>query len=251
MKQLLPLPRLIAVDLDGTLLKRDKRVDGRTLDALNACRNRGIYLAFVTGRTLEKSAEYLALLRPDAAVLSYGAHILINGQTVYRRYMSPAVANRLLQSVRCARYIRYQLDDGTVYTDWPKEPARTLDRSAPIRRRVGHLCAWEVPEAQALSAARSARASLSQLCASDWCHFSAYGCNKGRGLKQALSFLSLPEGCGVGFGDEDCDIGFFRVCGVGVAMQNADQRTKSAADYITESNENAGVAAFLENCILR
>lgn len=250
MTQPFPFPRYIALDLDGTLLTKDKQVDPRTRAALDACRQRGCRLIFVTGRTFEKSEAYLRLLRPDAAVLSYGAHVLADGKTVFRRYMSARVGDRLMRGLKNARYIRFQQEGGACFTDRPGEDGLPLDRAAPVPRRLDHLCAWDVPAEQAVLLARRARCSLTQLCGSRWCSFAALGCDKGSGLKRALAFLSLPAGCGIGFGDEDCDIAFFRVCGAGAAMANADERTLRAADWVTQSNEDQGIARFIERHIL-
>ena len=243
--------RLLAFDLDGTLLPRDKRLTERTLRALNACREKGLLLVLDTGRAEQAARAYLDALRPDAAVLSYGGHVIVQGRTVFRRFMSPEVAGRVMRRVKEARCLRCQTEDGLRYT-WGREEngCLPLDRDAPVARRVDHICAWDLPEELARKIAREEGCSLSQLCASRWCNFSPYGCNKGSGTRRVFKALGLSCGTGVGFGDEDCDLGFFRVCGMGVAMANGDEATRTQADFVTESCEEDGVAAFLERYIL-
>lgn len=243
-------PRIIAVDLDGTILTRDKQVSARTLNALKSCQRQGILLAFVTGRAYARAKRYMESIRPDAAVLSYGAHVMVGGETIYRRYISARVGNRILQEVKNAEYIRYQTECGECFTDRNEENCLPLDRDAVIKQRLDHLCVWGLPAPRAISVSREIRCSLTQLCGSDWCNFAAYGCSKEQGFRRLMNHLGVPEGSGIGFGDEDCDIGFFRACGTGVAMRNGDQATKKAADYVTESNEKDGVALFLEKHIL-
>ena len=65
----LQMPRIIAVDLDGTILTRDKQVSPRTLSALKSCQLQGIRLAFVTGRAYGRAREFMERIEPDAAVL--------------------------------------------------------------------------------------------------------------------------------------------------------------------------------------
>ena len=243
-------PRIIAVDLDGTILTRDKQVSARTLNALKSCQRQGILLAFVTGRAYARAKKYMESIRPDAAVLSYGAHVMVGGETIYRRYISARVGNRILQEVKNAEYIRYQTENGEYFTDRKEENTLALDRDAVIGQRLDHLCAWGISAGQAVAISKRVRCSLTQLCGSDWCNFAAYGCSKERGFRRLMNHLGVPEGSGIAFGDEDCDIGFFRACGTGVAMRNGDQATKKAADYVTESNEEDGVALFLERNIL-
>ena len=98
--------RLIAVDLDGTLLTREKDISPRTLRALEVCRSRGILLAFVTGRSEASARPYLEQLRPEAAALAYGAHILLRGETAFRQCMAPATATKVLRGAGEASRLR-------------------------------------------------------------------------------------------------------------------------------------------------
>lgn len=246
----LQIPSYIAVDLDGTILTRDKHITQRTLNALKSCQRQGILLAFVTGRTYAGARKFIEIIKPDAAVLSYGAHVMAGDATIYRRYISARVGSKLLRKVKNAEYIRFQSENGECFTDRDEDNCLPLDRNAVIKQRLDHLCAWGLPAEQAITISRQIRCSLTQLCASDWCNFAAYGCNKESGFRRLLTYLKLPAGRGIAFGDEDCDIGFFKVCGTGVAMKNGDRATKTAADHVTESNEEDGVAVFLERNIL-
>ncbi|MBR6186330.1 MAG: HAD family phosphatase [Clostridia bacterium] len=243
--------RLLAFDLDGTLLPPDKRLTERTLRALDACRERGLLLAFATGRTELGAKAYLDAVRPDAAVLSYGSHVIVRGRTVFRRFLSPKVATRVMRRAKDASSLRCQTEDGVRLTCGREEiGCLPLDRDAPITRRVDYLSAWDLPQEQARLIAREERCCLSQLCASRWCNFNPYGCSKGSGMRRAFEALGLPFGAGLAFGDEDCDLAFFRVCGMGVAMANGDEATRAKADFIAESCGEDGVAAFLERYIL-
>ena len=250
-KTLFSSVRLLAVDLDGTLLPRSKQVTSRALRALEACRRRGILLAVVTGRAERSAVSYLEELQPDAAVLSYGAQIMIRGKTVYRRYISADTANRILRRAEGAHCLRCQTEDGVRYIRGREEAnCLPLEGHGPFSLRMDHICAWDLPEETARQIAREERCSLSQLIGSRWCNFAPYGCNKGTGTRRAFAALGLEPGTGLAFGNEDCDLGFFRVCGIGVATRNSDEATLAGADFVTESCEEDGVAAFLERYIL-
>ena len=69
-------------------------------------------------------------------------------------------------------------------------------------------------------------------------------------MRRVFQALGLTAGMGLAVGDEDCDLGFFRVCGTGVAMKNGDEATRARADYVAGSCGEDGVAAFLEQYIL-
>lgn len=85
----------------------------------------------------------------------------------------------------------------------------------------------------------------------DWYKFTKSGITKEKAI------LAVCEACHadvseiIAFGDDYADIGMLKLCGVGVAMDNAVQEVKDIADDITLSNEEDGVAAYLEKWIKR
>ena len=242
--------RLIAVDLDGTLLTRAKTVTERAQKAIAACRERGMLFAFATGRSYGHALPFIEQLRPDAAVLNYGAHIIIGGQTLFHRRMSPRVANQVRHAAAEARRIRFGLENDLHFDENPSSGDLPLNRNAPFDTRVEYLSAWDLPEEKARLIAKEYGCALTQIVGSRWCNFGPRGTGKGAGMKKVMRALNIERGQAIGFGDEDCDIEFFRACGTGVAMANGDEATKKAADFITKSNENDGVAAFLYDNIL-
>ena len=84
----------------------------------------------------------------------------------------------------------------------------------------------------------------------DWYKFTKSGITKEKAI------LAVCEACHgdvseiVAFGDDYADIGMLKICGVGVAMGNAVQEVKDIADDITLSNEEDGVAVYLEKRVI-
>ena len=74
--------------------------------------------------------------------------------------------------------------------------------------------------------------------------------NKGTGLISLGRLLGIRREEIMAFGDGDNDIAMLKEAGVGVAMANAEEAVKAAADYITLSNEEEGVADAIEKLIL-
>lgn len=72
------------------------------------------------------------------------------------------------------------------------------------------------------------------------------GIDKGVALEQLLDCYGMQRSQLIAFGDSHNDIDMLRIAGMGVAMGNAEQEVKQAADHITLSNEEDGVAVFLE-----
>jgi len=217
--------RLLVFDLDGTLLAKDKSITPRTMESLAACRRRGIMIAFATGRTWKDAAPVLDLLEPDAAALSYGAHVMVRGRTVFRRFMSQSVATGLLCRIRDAARISWQLENGDDRQFSAEDGVTCPVFSLNAGGRVDHVYAWGLPWQTARNAAKDCGCALTQLVGSAWCSFGPRGTGKKPGTALVMRSLSVSRGQAVGFGDESCDIGIFRACGNGVAMGNADEET--------------------------
>lgn len=79
--------------------------------------------------------------------------------------------------------------------------------------------------------------------------FTAQGIDKARALSVALPERGIDPSELVAFGDGQNDIPMLRLAGVGVAMANATDEVKGAADMVTLSNNEDGIAAALENLL--
>lgn len=73
--------------------------------------------------------------------------------------------------------------------------------------------------------------------------------NKGNAISELLNHLELKKDNAIGFGDHINDYDLFKEVGFKIAMKNADDKLKQHADYITLSNDENGVAHFLNNFI--
>ena len=79
-----------------------------------------------------------------------------------------------------------------------------------------------------------------------WYKMSKKNATKERAIENLCSYLNLPAEKIVAFGDDFNDIGMLKLCGKGVAMGNAISEVKSVADEICLSNEEDGVARWIE-----
>ena len=68
--------KMIALDLDGTLLNDDSKVSSYTMSILEKCKETGIKIAIATGRSREAAEEIIDLIKPDFSLLNYGDFIL-------------------------------------------------------------------------------------------------------------------------------------------------------------------------------
>ena len=75
--------------------------------------------------------------------------------------------------------------------------------------------------------------------------------DKGKGLMHLAEHLGLDASDTIAFGDSSNDLSMLRAAGIGVAMGNASEEVKSACDAVTLTNDQDGVAAYLEQLLLR
>jgi hydroxymethylpyrimidine pyrophosphatase-like HAD family hydrolase len=77
------------------------------------------------------------------------------------------------------------------------------------------------------------------------------GIGKGTSITKLGSFMNVDINKIIAIGDYNNDISMFKAAGIGVAVSNAIDEVKAVADYIAESNDDDGVAKFIESVILK
>ncbi|HYF78977.1 MAG TPA: Cof-type HAD-IIB family hydrolase [Symbiobacteriaceae bacterium] len=280
--------RLIALDLDGTLLTSRHEITPRTREALRAARERGIVATVATGR----SPHSARLISRD---IGGGPIICCNGAAVYDEAGNPVSIKPIPQAplLRClevcieaglllecytelGNYMDRPVAHMLAYKRWflPRLSwARGLQALARIWRRnhvkpVRNLLKWAeqpdhpkvlkvmvVGEAANLgqAAARLGREVPGLSLTSSGrenIEVMAAGVNKGHGLQMLAARLKIPREALIAFGDSDNDLEMLTYAGTGVAMGNANDAAKAAAARVTGTNNEDGVAAAIEEMCL-
>jgi hydroxymethylpyrimidine pyrophosphatase-like HAD family hydrolase len=266
------LPRLIATDLDGTLVRSDETVSEYSVSVLRKVREAGIAVAGVTGR----GARLIDLCRRDLPeadffVLAQGAYVLdqrdLDATAVLRRRQIPgadlARALALLEEAVGALSVLVEvLDDprtplwGDAHAVWPYPEWIPYDRvlalSEPAYKgfaRAEHLTADELL-AVARAVVPAALATVTQ-AGLGYVEITAPGVDKGTGLALVAAHLGLGPEDVVVFGDMPNDLPMFGWArGRRVAVANAHAEVLAAADEVTASNDADGVAAWLETLLV-
>lgn len=257
-------PRLVALDLDGTLLTSRGEVGPRTRRALQGLRARGTELLICTGRPHRTALPVLAQLELSGmAALSNGALLYDVGAGRARRHF--AIARETLLSALAAMRRRFPDVAAAVETveGWYTEPAyharRVLQSElATEPSGIGELAEvirgpvikllFRHPE---LSAPALAEALAGLPLHPTWAfqhllEVSAAGVNKARALEWLAGELGIAPEAVVAFGDQNNDKEMLAWAGLGVAMGNAAAEVRAAADLVTASNDEEGIALVLE-----
>ena len=269
--------RLIAFDLDGTLLRSDKSISPRTMHALHAAQERGVLLVPATGRLYRSLPE--ALL--DEQLSRY--FILVNGAQVYdaqedktllTEELPPKLALPMLQFLKTRNVVRGVYIDGLGHMsreDYAAihNVARTFATETLLRRSYCPTDDLEQFTASAHSVQKiiaffhdpsEKQPVLREIAANfpGYAVSSSLGNNieinakyatKGNALRFLCRRLGIyPAQC-MAFGDGTNDYSMLRAAGLGVAMGNASEEVQSCADEVTQTNDEDGVAQMIERAL--
>lgn len=255
--------RLVAIDLDGTLLDSNHTVDGETLIFLDKLAKSGVHILAATGRTWRGAWQALSQLSNFEIMICY------NGGLVYSRQQGALAEERIdlepareLMGYFCRHNLFFKtyvddimyvprLDQETrqfianhgLHCVVDKEPATRL-QVAPNMMVVidqegvcDQLEEWAQEERRDVRVTRSHRRCVEFLPA---------GVSKGQALARVAGLLGLgPSDCAA-IGNEMNDAEMLDWAGTGIAMANSPRALQERADMVTASNDQRGVLKALK-----
>ncbi|MET9455230.1 HAD family hydrolase [Streptomyces canus] len=259
--------RLIATDLDGTLLRSDESVSQRTRDALAAATAAGAVHIVVTGRGARWTRHVLDDLGYDGlAVCAQGAQVYHAGE---HRLLTSVTLDRQLAGVALAKieaeigplYLAASRDglDGDVMVG----PGYAVTGALPSTPFTDASDLWAAPlnkiyiqhpelsdDELAQAAVRAAGGFVSVAMAGQGIvELLPLGLSKATGLSLAARRLGVKAADTIAFGDMPNDLPMFAWASYGVAMADAHEELKAVADEVTSSNEEDGIAVVLERLL--
>lgn len=271
--------KMIGFDLDGTLLTTEKVLTERTKRALEEAARQGIIVLPATGRPLcGLPKELLSLPIIQYAVTANGARVLEveSGKVIYEKLLPVEKARKILDIFEEYDTLQDIYYDGIGYADeeklvhiydyvmthamgeyilstrrpvpdiWKKfeEENRGLDKvQALFRNQDEKMDAWK--RIEVLGGVEMTRALENNI------EINAEGVNKGAAMLRLGELFDIRREEIMAFGDGINDKKMLETVGVGVAMENAMPEVKAVADEIALSNDEDGVAKFIEEHVLR
>ena len=240
--------------MDGTLLRGDGNLAPRTLAAMQACQRAGIRVVIATGRCFAEAKHPLPEgFAPDAWICEGGARVHAGGRCLHEELIPADTARDLVQ------WLQANYPTSTVWAEvggalLANRPLRgeygfqIVDLVAHLDRPVGMI----VIESTTMELLLSAQERLPANCrmfitdGGKWGLIMAARVSKADALRRLLDHWDLALDQAMAIGNDTNDIEFIAECGDGVAMDNAIPEAKSAADLVTASNDEDGVAQVLE-----
>ena len=265
--------RLVMADVDGTLLTKDQVVDPETVKAITRLRENGILFGLCTGRELKSVLDSLSVWGieglVDAVVGSGGAEI--EDLTLNRSVKQYPLSGRLIKKVM-KHYADLPVnfvvpEDGLLYTfkDDPliqalskadQIPYQVVDPNTFLENEHSKVMLTFRPDLMPAVKERSKSfcdpdfTGAPLVTASILFEYMDPRVSKPAGLHQLLEWHGWSEENLCSFGDEDNDFPMTQMAKIGVVMKNGSQKTKSAADYITDDNNHSGIATFINEFLV-
>lgn len=266
---------MIVLDLDGTLTNRDKVITQRTKDVLTEAMKRGKKVVLASGRPVYGVMPLAKELR----LQDYGGYILAyNGGMIMDCRTEEVAFSRMLPAESNYRIIQLAIQNRVDLLTYDRDVILTNNEEnqyVQLESRINHMriCQMEMDELFArldfsvpkflmaddgdylAMVEPKVKAALGK-------NFSVYrsepfflevlprGVDKAQSLERLLEKIHMPREQMIACGDGYNDLSMIQFAGLGVAMANGVLPARKAADYITASNDEDGVALVVEKFML-
>ena len=268
--------KLVALDVDGTLVRSDLSLSPSVIRAVESLRDAGILVSINTGRSM---GELIDLRRSlpwiRYFVVSNGATGLDTeaNETFYENHLPLSIAQEIEREARSYRTLTQVYADGTSYLDeslWPHVSQFGVEHMRHPSLIAGYTPAQHVGDLLATRASDIEKLYISFEDLSDLPRLRAFceafpvdlvvsiqnglevnlkGVEKGTGLLALCNYLGISPDEAAVVGDGEADVAMFRHAGLSFAMENAQQSVKDAATHVAPSNDSDGAVWAIEQIL--
>lgn len=266
--------KLIAVDLDGTLLNTKQQLTERTEKAVKAAIAQGVQVVLATGKTRHSAEALIKQLGITAPGIFMQGVVIIypDGSIRHEQKLDNAVARRVITFAEDRGFdvIAYAGNRLLVKTEFAFADEMTNHYGEPKSEAVGplvnqlnnlsfnKLLIMKKGEFKKINALRwqlgmqlDGAGHVTQAAIADMIEVIPPGASKGKALKTLLRELGIAPENVLALGDGENDIEMIELAGIGVAVGNANELVKKAADHVVASNDEDGVAEAIEKFVLK
>lgn len=271
--------RLMAFDLDGTLLDEGKKVPERNARALRECERRGIKLMICSGRAFEVQADFARKMGISPVLASAnGARIDASpsGPTIAESPIEWGISRRIFETLmeKGVYFMAYARGRSYMFNVDEQKRIKKHHHPAGVTSYGGML--FEIVGDEARGRAECWQAAYKYVCfgddydprfdeikkelaglglsiSSSWrdnMEIMSPGIHKGYAVRRVCAEYGIPTECAMAFGDNTNDIPMLEAVGWPVAMENGEDCAIRRARLIAPPNVQAGVGALIEDIIL-
>jgi Cof subfamily protein (haloacid dehalogenase superfamily) len=272
--------RLIAIDIDGTLLNSEFKIPAANIAALRQAHQSGVEVVLVTGRRHAFAMPIAQMLGFDMWLITSNGAVTksMTGQ-LFHRDLFPAISARKLithmdpfrgncvltfdTESRGALIMEHADVLNTSISRWIEKNANYIEFVVPIEKALvsdpvqvmycGNVSRMHEAEAHLKKAGMDHEITVlkTEYPARDLCMFDVltYGCSKGHAVQRWASYRGITKEQVMAIGDNYNDLEMLNFAGVPVVMGNASESMKQMGFMETDSNDHAGVATAIEQVL--
>lgn len=270
--------KLIAIDLDGTLLNTKKIISEENIKSIKLAQNKGVKIVICTGRVYPGAKMFAEDFGNFEPIIACNGAIIKGIKPPETYYINPMEKEKTLKVIELCKiydiYYHVFVDD-TLYTERLEGPAflyNEKNKKLPIEKQIRIVLSDNLLEeikiisgnilkliiiSDDLEKLRNLRLEVEKIesisvVSSGVDNFEVINKNvsKGEALKYLSKKLGIERDEIIAIGDNENDLSMIEFAGLGIAMSNAIDELKSIADYITVSNDENGVAKAINKFII-
>ena len=261
--------KLIAVDMDGTLLNDASEITKRTLHAIEEARKKGVLFSVSTGRPIQGIKKFNNLLKLKCPVIAYNGAMLADPNTdevIFEKSLENKEAKKILEFGKIKNTAMCIWSNHKLYVNVLNErtqaykslhgvePILTYDMEKLLENKITKILWYDKIENISKWQEELLKEDFSKtmLCTSKpyFLEFFNSKVSKALTLERLAKLYNIKREEIIAVGDGYNDLSMIEYAGLGAAMENADERVKKRADYIAASNENDGVSEVIEKFVL-
>lgn len=262
--------KLIACDMDGTLLDSNRKISERTKQAVAKCIEAGKMFIIATGRMYIAAKPYAEQLGLDVPIVTYNGGLIRgskSGKVFLEQPIKLEIAQEFLDFIKeKGNYAQYYVGD-ELYIKEPNKYSYMYGEMQGIhsciiakgeefftaKERPYKILMSMEPEELPTTMAQFRKRFAGKLDITSshpmFLELLEPGVNKWQAICKLAEKLGIKQSEIMCLGDSDNDYEMVANAGIGVAMANATDKVKSGAKIITASNDNDGVAIVLESIL--
>ncbi len=263
--------KMIAVDIDDTLLNSKKELSPTTKDALIKVQQNGVKVVIATGRLpygAKKYADMLDISSYGGYYMSFNGGAIFNarGECISRTYLDRKLVEPVYSILRPTTAAVVVHKDGKMYADrkvnpYTDRPSRSNGLPLNLVDDIAEFVDWELNKIVIVDEPRKLKTIRESLLERFGCKLDAYfsapyflevmpkGINKGKALEIICKDCGTSLGEVIAFGDNFNDLPMITSAGLGIAMGNAEPELKAAADFVTDDCDHDGIASAINRFV--
>lgn len=254
--------KVLLFDLDGTLLNSDKSISEYTLEMIEQCRKKGFLIGVSTSRSEKNCLQFISKLNPDIIISSSGALVKYMNQYIHIAEFSAEETRDMIKLARevCGadceitidtideHYWNYKIDPSTIDASWGESIYTDF---LNFSEKALKMCV-EIFDSDAANKLKEKLGNCDCVKFTDgeWYKFTKKTATKETAIRKLCVGCNISTEDIIAFGDDLVDIGMLQLCGKGIAMGNALEEVKRAADVTIGTNDDDGIAEYLRENIL-